>query len=80
MKKYSNVIVLLVILLNTCFAGAVLYCFVKTCVEPTALIASWFAFTTGELWMLKDIKKTKIKEGSDKHGKDYDEGEQSSER
>ena len=40
-----------------------------TSFEPTALIAAWFAFTTGELWMLKDIKKKKI----DKEGKQNDD-------
>ena len=25
-----------------------------------ALIGAWFAFTTGELWMLSSIKKTKV--------------------
>ena len=25
------------------------------------LITAWFAFTTGELWMLSSIKKSKVK-------------------
>ena len=62
--KYSKFIVMLVILLNTAFAFATLYLFLKTSGEPTALIAAWFAFTTGELWILKDIKKTEIKGGN----------------
>lgn len=60
--KYSKFIVALIVLLNTAFAFATLYVFLKTSNEPTALIAAWFAFTTGELWILKDIKKSKIKE------------------
>ena len=59
-NKYSKFIVALVILLNTGFTGAVLYLFLRTGNEPTALIAAWFAFTTGELWMLSGITKTKV--------------------
>ena len=62
--RYSKFIVMLVILLNTAFAFTTLYVFLKTSSEPSTLIAAWFAFTTGELWLLKDIKKTKIKEGN----------------
>lgn len=62
--KYSKFIVTLVILLNTAFAFSTLYVFLRTSSEPTTLIAAWFAFTTGELWLLKDIKKTKIKGGN----------------
>jgi hypothetical protein len=29
--------------------------------EPITLIGAWFAFTTGELWMLSSIKKSKVK-------------------
>jgi hypothetical protein len=56
--------VALVILLNTGFAGAVLYAFLRVGSEPTALIAAWFGFTTGELWLLAGIRKAKLK-GSD---------------
>ena len=54
--KYSKFIVLFVILLNILFAGIVLTMFWRTGYEPTALIAAWFAFTTGELWALSRIK------------------------
>lgn len=65
MNKFSKRVVALVILLNTGFAGAVLFVFWKTNgSEPTALITAWFAFTTGELWMLSGIRKAKLK-GSD---------------
>lgn len=57
--KYSKFIVALVILLNTVFAGAVLFIYLRVESEPTALIAAWFAFTTGELWLLADIRKKK---------------------
>ena len=60
MQKFSKKIVSLVIFLNVSFTGVVLYLFLRTGNEPTALIAAWFAFTTGELWMLSGITKTKV--------------------
>ena len=63
MNKFSKKIVALVILLNTGFTGAVLYLFLRTGSEPTTLIAAWFAFTTGELWMLSGIRKAKLRGG-----------------
>lgn len=48
---------MLVVALNTGFSLAVLYIFLRTQQEPTSLIVAWFAFTTGELWMLSGIKK-----------------------
>lgn len=62
--NYSKFIVTLVILLNTAFAFSALYVFLKTSSEPSTLIVTWFGFTTGELWLLKDIKKSKIKGGN----------------
>ena len=58
--KYSKFIVFLIIMLNTGFAVGTLYVFLRTSAEPTALVAAWFAFTTGELWLLSGIKKKKI--------------------
>ena len=58
--KFSKAIVSLVILLNAAFTVAVLYIFCRVGVEPTALIGAWFAFTTGELWMLSSIKKKEM--------------------
>jgi len=55
--KFSKLIVMLVVALNTGFSLAVLYIFLRTQQEPTSLIVAWFAFTTGELWMLSGIKK-----------------------
>ena len=49
--------------MNIIFTGAVLYVFLKTGNEPVALVGAWFAFTTGELWMLSSIKKAKVKKG-----------------
>lgn len=62
-QRFSKKIVALVILLNVAFTGAVLYVFLRTGNEPTTLIAAWFTFTTGELWLLSGITKTKVKEG-----------------
>lgn len=61
--QYSKFIVALIVVLNTAFAFSALYVFMQTSSEPSVLIGAWFAFTTGELWILKDIKKSKIKEG-----------------
>jgi len=69
-NKFSKVIVASVVILNTLFTAAVLYVFLKVGSEPMTLIASWFAFTTGELWMLSSIKKNKVNK------KDGEEDEQ----
>lgn len=65
--KFSKVIVGLVIAANVAFTVAVLYIFLLTGVEPVALIAAWFAFSTGELWMLAKIKQQKIRKGDPEH-------------
>ena len=59
--KFSKVIVGLVVAANIIFTGAVLHIFLVTGAEPVALIAAWFAFSTGELWLLAKIKQEKIK-------------------
>jgi flagellar basal body-associated protein FliL len=60
-NRFSKFIVILVVLLNILFTAAVLYIFMRTGSEPMTLIGAWFAFTTGELWMLSSIKKSKVK-------------------
>jgi threonine/homoserine efflux transporter RhtA len=60
--------VALVVLLNTGFAGAVLYLFLRTGSEPMTLIGCWFAFTTGELWLLSGITKEKVRQSGDQTG------------
>lgn len=62
MKKgiFSKLIVAFVITANVFFTIAVLYTFLKTSNEPTALIGAWFGFTTVELFQLANIKKKKI--------------------
>lgn len=59
--EFSKLIVAAVIILNTFFTVGVLYVFLRVGSEPMALIAAWFAFTTGELWLLAGLKKTKVK-------------------
>ena len=58
--KFSKAIVSLVITLNIIFTLVVLYIFYRVGTEPTALIAAWFGFTTGELWFLAGIRKKKM--------------------
>lgn len=58
--KYSKKIVFLIIVLNVFFTLGTLFVFLRTGNEPTTLIACWFAFTTGELWMLSGIKKKEV--------------------
>ncbi len=60
-NRFSKFIVTLVVILNILFTAAVLYIFMMTGSEPITLIGAWFAFTTGELWMLSSIKKSKVK-------------------
>lgn len=64
-NRFSKFIVTVVILLNILFTAAVLYAFLQTGSEPVTLIGCWFAFTTGELWMLSSIKKSKVKKEGD---------------
>lgn len=63
--RFSKRIVTLVILLNAIFTAATLYVFLKVGSEPIVLIGAWFAFTTGELWMLASIKKKEVKTEND---------------
>jgi len=57
---FSKLVVIAIIVLNVLFTGAVLAVFWHTGAEPGALVAAWFAFTTGELWSLSKIKRSKI--------------------
>lgn len=61
---FSKAIVALVVCINILFSAAVLLIFYKTSSEPVTLIGCWFAFTTGELWMLAAIKKAKVRKES----------------
>lgn len=59
--RFSKIIVALVIILNILFTSVILYIFFKIGNEPVTLIGCWFGFTTGELWMLSSIKKSKVR-------------------
>lgn len=63
-QRFSKKIVALVIILNVVFTGAVLFTFLRVGSEPTVLIGCWFAFTTGELWLLSGITKEKVRQGN----------------
>jgi hypothetical protein len=71
-SRFSKLIVILVVLLNITFTGTVLYIFLQTGREPSTLIAAWFGFTTGELWFLSSIKKTKAKVKKSERSDYYD--------
>ena len=58
--KFSNLVVVVVIILNVWFTIEVLESFKIVGSEPTVLTGAFFSFTVGELWLLKDIKKIKI--------------------
>ena len=57
--RFSKLIVVSIILLNVLFTATVFSVFWHTGNEPSVLVGAWFAFTTGELWALAKIKKTK---------------------
>lgn len=68
MKKkgaFSKALVAFIVVLNVIFTASVLVVYWHTGTEPVTLIGAWFAFTTGELFMVAKIKRDKIKEGSD---------------
>ena len=58
--KFSKWIVSLIIGLNVFFTLGVLYVFLRVGSEHTMLIGAWFAFTTGELWLMASIKKREV--------------------
>ena len=68
---YSKILVLGIILLNVLFTVGILVVFWHTMTEPSVLVASWFAFTTGELSLCAVIKSNKVKKG----GKENVEGD-----
>ena len=65
--KFDKKIVTAIVTLNVVFTVAVLYVFLKTSSEPTALVAAWFSFTTVELWSLSKIKRAKINKEEQKN-------------
>lgn len=76
MKKkniFSKIIVAAVVVLNTLFTAGALYVFLKVGNEPITLIGCWFGFTTGELWMLSSIKKTKVSQKDEGKGENNEQ-------
>ena len=69
--KFSKWVVSLIIVLNVFFTIGVLYVYLRVGSEPSVLIASFFAFTTGELWMLSKIKRDEIKDYDIDEGEDF---------
>ena len=67
-SSFSKFIIGFVIAANIIFTIAVLWVFLRTSAEPTALIGSWFAFTTVEVWQLAKIKQKKV----EKEQNEYD--------
>lgn len=65
MKRFSKLIVALVIALNVAFTGAVIFVCLKGSFVPDSLIVAWFAFTTGELWLLSGITREKVRKDAD---------------
>ena len=63
--KFSNKVVIAVILLNVLFTLAVLVVSWHTGQGLDSLVVGWFAFTTGELWTLGKIKRDKIGKDGD---------------
>ena len=61
LNRFSKKIVAAVIVANCFFTAAVLYVFLRIRAEPTTLIVSWFAFTTGELGALAGLKHSENK-------------------
>jgi len=61
--KFSNFIVIVVIILNVLFTAYMLYILPQLTFEPSTLIASWFAFTGTEVGLLALIKIFKVKGG-----------------
>ena len=59
--KFSKVLVALIIAMNIAFTVAILAVYAQIGTEPSSLIAAWFSFTTGELWLMASIKKSKVK-------------------
>lgn len=76
--RFSKLIVSSIIVLNIIFAIAILAVFWHTSSEPTVLVGSWFAWTTGELWALSKIKRSESEgilpvEDAENNGDEIDE-------
>ena len=68
-RRFSKAVVVVIILLNVVFTAGVLAVFWHTMSEPPVLVASWFAFTTGDLSLCAMLKSSKEKKGGKDNGK-----------
>jgi hypothetical protein len=59
--RFSKIIVVLIVILNIAFTLGIMAVFWHTGAEPTSLIVSWFAFTTGELGLNAFVKIGKLR-------------------
>lgn len=73
--QFSKWVVVSIVALNVLFTVGVLAVFWHTASEPSVLVASWFAFTTGELSLCAVIKNSKLKKGGKEHGESVDGGQ-----
>lgn len=58
--RFSKMVIIAVIIMVLIFTGCVLYIFNKKGAEPTVIIASFFAFMTGEVFALAKLKLSEI--------------------
>ena len=58
--RFSKMVIITVIIIICVFTGFVLYVFNNKGAEPTATIAAFFAFMTGEVLALAKIKLTEL--------------------
>lgn len=72
MKKglFSKLLIVFIIVANVIFTNKVLDVVAKSGVEPSALVTSWFGFTTIELVNMAFIKSKKVKNKEEKRDGD----------
>ena len=72
--RFSKIIIIAVITIILIFTGCVLYIYNNRGSEPNVIIASFFAFMTGEVLALAKIKLTEISdEKKDKNLKEEED-------
>ena len=71
--RFSKMVIIAVIIMILIFTGSVLYIFYKKGAEPTVIIASFFAFMTGEVLALAKLKLSEITVGEKNIKKEEEE-------
>ena len=71
--RFSKMIIIIVIVIVFIFTGSVLYIFNNKAAEPTAIIAAFFAFMTGEVLALAKIKTSELSVEEKKEKKEKEE-------